>query len=1195
MTQLALYDDLILLNKMGRLGDIAENATFSRSSLVNRLLDSRRDYDRECGYPDTSNITPEMYNQLYERDAIANRVVDVWPKECWAVQPTVYEDEDSEVVTPFEEGWDNLSQGLRECGKQKSFYQDEEGSPIWELLSRADSISGIGHYGVILMGFDDKRPLEEPIEPGKAHRLLYLSAFHQALAPITAMVSDQGNPRYGKPEAYNITLNDPSVFTVGGVFGATTATVKVHWSRVIHLADLWTNSGISEVYAPPRMRPVINHLQDLSYKLYGGSAEMFWRGAFPGLSFETHPQLGGDVELDTTEAKEQYEQYINGLQRVFAMSGVTVRTVAPSVVDPSNQINTRIQAICIQLGIPMRIFMGSERGELASSQDSGAWDGRVNGRRTGYITPRIIVPFVDRLIYLGVLPQPQGYSVFWKRNRDLTEMEQANLAGARVQAVGAFVQSGAEQLITPSSFFTRFMGMDENETEAMLQEKRDEILEEEPADPLFAQLHPQGVPGVSAPPLGPLDQSAMGGMPPPGMEEEGMEEEGMKPEEGMEGEEGPDSMGPDGGPEGFDPNAPEDEEVPEEGQEEEGSTYDVQLPEGVTEEDVIQMAEERGVDPAEVFAAIQDAMGSQEDEEEEPPVTHAIPPSLKKWKEKQGQSQEPEEAPEEGMEPEVDEEGNPIEQGFQTDEQGNPIDEAGNPLPTDEAGNPVDEMGNPLGQPAPDPTAILERIQAMREKWGSGGIEDLKRRGEIDKDGNPIGEGDQGMDVDENGNPLEQDVDEEGNLLDEDGNPVEGEGELDEDGNPVETTEEGDEVDEDGNLVEGEEGDLIESEEGVDDQGNPIEQEEVDEDGNPIEYEEDDDEGNLETLDRRRNLKRPRAVANWLATNDDCGAGREGAPGFQPGNTCASDDSGGGKRGRGRPQEYFPDPSRPGYEMQVKDGVPTGKYRPISKAHKKASQQTGQQPPGSFPGMGRSKKKKRPGFFKETMQFGERQMDKLRTRYPRSAGKIVSTALKSILFPTKQIGVDERGNPITKPTSFSFSKALQEIGPELLQAELIDRFNAGPKVGYGAAKTLEQYFVQKKEAKRKKRLPKVPTPPPPPYRPEPIEAPPIIERKPVTPPPPPYRYEPVEAPPIVRRGLSQEEVDLVEDLRAKRASYVPKPSFKPLSEEEWEAVEKIRRGEARAIRPSKRDPKSGKFTRNQKTLIEQLRKKLEGK
>jgi uncharacterized protein len=446
------------------LKELLHNVATSRSELWKRLLDPRRDLDAECGYPDSKAAVPAAtFQELYDREAIACRVVQVLPRESWQVTPEVYEAEDAEEATPFEEAWDNLGRQLR--GEQ-SFYQDESGSPVWECLKRADELSGIGQYGVVLLGVDDgEKDLARPAKAGKGRKLLYLRVFPESLAQAVRFEDDPSSPRFGQPTEYLVTFNDPRDVTQSAALGITTATRNVHWSRVVHVAD---NLGSSEVFGVPRMRPVLNRLLDLR-KVYGASAEMYWRGAFYGLSLETNPALGGAVKVDREGVRDMMEDYSNGLQRYLTLMGMTAKVLSPTVVDPTPQIAVHIEAICIVLGIPIRVFKGSERGELASSQDDAAWNDRLKERQRNYLTPRVVVPLVDRLISLGVLPEPKGYSVAWPDLTSQTDAEKASVAAQRTTAMGAYVGGQLDSLMAPLDYLTRELKYSEEEALAILE------------------------------------------------------------------------------------------------------------------------------------------------------------------------------------------------------------------------------------------------------------------------------------------------------------------------------------------------------------------------------------------------------------------------------------------------------------------------------------------------------------------------------------------------------------------------------------------------------------------------------------------------------------------------------------------------------------------------------------------------------
>lgn len=477
--------------------------------------ESERNVNRECQYPE--QIGPDAYRDMYDRDALSARVVQVLPKESWQIQPEIYEDEDPEVITPFEQGWKDLHRGLG----GDDWYQDEEGSPIWEYLLRLDILSGIGHYGVMLLGIDDGRPLDMPIEefqgldsqpPGTegmygpqpfrgdaigydnyttkmldqqgvpwydfsmptpvkpdsedmkngyaeakgenkgGRKLVYLKVFDETIAQITRYERDPHNPRFGLPQMYLLTFNDPRNDPSGGA-GLPVASSHCHWSRLIHVAD---NRGSNETLGYPRMKQVFNRLLD-AYKVYGASGEGFWQQAFAMLSLETNPALGGDIRLNADDRKniqEQLNAVRTKLKRHLVTAGMTVKTLPPALSDPTPYINAFIEVLCIFLGIPVRVFKGSERGELASTQDDSTWNDRLKHRQLFHLTPRIMRPFINRLIRCKVLPEPVGYSVVWPDLDAATDDQKAATMLKFVQAMQAFIAGQCENMMTPFDFYT---------------------------------------------------------------------------------------------------------------------------------------------------------------------------------------------------------------------------------------------------------------------------------------------------------------------------------------------------------------------------------------------------------------------------------------------------------------------------------------------------------------------------------------------------------------------------------------------------------------------------------------------------------------------------------------------------------------------------------------------------------------------
>ena len=124
--------------------------------------------------------------------------------------------------------------------------------------------------------------------------------------------------------------------------------------------------------------------------------------------------------------------------------------------------------------------MGSERGELASTQDRENWNERVTERRDNHASPIILRRFINILLEAGVLAAPSeenGWSVRWPVSSTLTIAEQAEVDLNRAKTLAEYVKNpGAESVVPPAVFLTRHMGYDDDAaTEALETAGREEL------------------------------------------------------------------------------------------------------------------------------------------------------------------------------------------------------------------------------------------------------------------------------------------------------------------------------------------------------------------------------------------------------------------------------------------------------------------------------------------------------------------------------------------------------------------------------------------------------------------------------------------------------------------------------------------------------------------------------------------------
>ena len=508
--------------QLRRMENIIANITSMRRDAFRGMFDPRRDVETECGYPRlTDRIEPEEYARMWDRDPIAARVVEVLPKECWQVMPQIYESEEGEEPTAFELSLKALASTLR---GDYCYHDAEDGSAVLgEYWLRADILSGIGRNGIILLGLDDGKDLREPAMPRPGQKCLFLRTFPEHQAQITRYENDVRNRRFGQPVTYNITLNDPREDVQG--IGLSIQTSEVHWSRVVHLADVSHQASSSEVMAPPRMRCVWNNILGC-HKILAADPEAYWKNCLMKFFLETHPELGGDVDVDREGLRAEVEPFINGLEQFFALSGMTAKPIAPVVVDPTPHIAAQVKAICIKLGMPVPVFEGYEIGEQASENNDNAWFKRLRFRQGLYCTPRIIVPTLDRLIYLGVLAPPvsavgnvkiaqttiergkrvqvvnamplkRGFSVYWPDLTSASDHDKATVMLARTQAYAAYVGGNVQSIMSPFKFMTVVDSMDPAEAEDVVADAMGEIGDdgtaeiEEPVTPDVVQPETQ--------------------------------------------------------------------------------------------------------------------------------------------------------------------------------------------------------------------------------------------------------------------------------------------------------------------------------------------------------------------------------------------------------------------------------------------------------------------------------------------------------------------------------------------------------------------------------------------------------------------------------------------------------------------------------------------------------------------------------
>lgn len=399
----------------------------------------KRDVFEAAGYPRA--LTASDYLDRYERQDIAQRVIEIYAEETWRGALELQENEETELSL-FEQAWLDL------VATQES--EDGDTRPgITHYLQRADVVAGMGRYAVLLLGFADGQPLSEPVRPGSMAEgdLMYLSVYSEEQAGIAAYETDASNRRYGKPVGYNLKVTNGEKIDIR----------FAHWTRCVHVAE---KPLTNDLLGQPRLRSIYNRLLDIE-KIMAATGEGGWRLMNPSVIFATKdgyqlpnpdPSMPEDMRtalqaaLDKQEG--QIDELVHGLRRAVALEGLEPHWEDVQMSDPNGALDAYIKMVSAATGIPVRLLTGSERGELASSQDEKNWSNKINARRSIFAEPILVRPVVNRLRWAGVLPQPATgrYVCNWEPllgDNPSEAVERADKAASALQKIGAQVDAKA--------------------------------------------------------------------------------------------------------------------------------------------------------------------------------------------------------------------------------------------------------------------------------------------------------------------------------------------------------------------------------------------------------------------------------------------------------------------------------------------------------------------------------------------------------------------------------------------------------------------------------------------------------------------------------------------------------------------------------------------------------------------------------
>jgi hypothetical protein len=322
---------------------------------------AKHDHNKDFGYPD--HIDFDAAYQRYSRNGIAFAGVEKTILKTWQDNPELWENKDA-----------------KETYAESEIRQKFDDLRLWQKLAEADRRSMVGGYsGLILRYADDKRFLE-PVDtvPGGLDGLVDIIPAWAGQLTVSSWDTDERSPTYGEPTMFG--FNESAVGD-NDDRQAKNRSFELHPDRVL----IWSKDGT--IHNRSILEPGFNNLIDME-KISGAGGEGFWKNAKSAPVMETDADvsiadmakgMGVGVDEMADKMNEQVEDFNKGFDAMLMLQGMKAKTLGVTLPQPEEFFNVALQCFAASIGIPLKVLVGSQSGERASTEDADEWS-RLNIR-----------------------------------------------------------------------------------------------------------------------------------------------------------------------------------------------------------------------------------------------------------------------------------------------------------------------------------------------------------------------------------------------------------------------------------------------------------------------------------------------------------------------------------------------------------------------------------------------------------------------------------------------------------------------------------------------------------------------------------------------------------------------------------------------------------------------------------------------
>lgn len=388
----------------------------------------KHNHAADFGYPD--QVTFPLAFDAYCRNPLARAAVNKTVGKTWEDQPYLQEFQ--------RDGTEGGDQG--ETKIEADIRQRFADLRVWQHLAECDRRGLVGAYSGLILRLADGRQFKEPVErvPGGLEGLVEVIPAWEGQLTVSQWDTDERSKTYGQPLMFQFAESAVGQQQQPRQF-------EIHPDRLI----IWSQDGT--LNGRSALEPGYNALLDME-KIRGGGGEGFWKNAKSGLSLEIDKDakveniaqaMGVQPHDVVDKIDEQVEGFNKGFDKSLLLQGIKATPMQVNLPSPEHFFAVAAQSFAASFSIPMKVLIGSQTGERASTEDSEEW-AKVNmARRINQAIPSIM-GFVNRLERFGILPAKDWF-LSWT---DLTESSMGEKIDRAVKMADVNQKMGAELVFT---------------------------------------------------------------------------------------------------------------------------------------------------------------------------------------------------------------------------------------------------------------------------------------------------------------------------------------------------------------------------------------------------------------------------------------------------------------------------------------------------------------------------------------------------------------------------------------------------------------------------------------------------------------------------------------------------------------------------------------------------------------------------